>query len=96
VVNRQNHVETDLRIVTSTYQLHSLLGEKLDFPGWHGHNWDAFWDAITGLVEIPEKLTLINWEEFRTRFPRDAEIMNQYFLDMEQQYPEWASKVEYL
>jgi ribonuclease inhibitor len=95
-MSRRNHVEIDLRSVTSVRQLHSLLGEKLDFPEWHGHNWDAFWDAITGLVEMPEKLTLIGWDEFKSRFPRDAEIMSELLSSMKEEYPEWASEVNYI
>lgn len=51
-MSRVQLVEIDLRAITSAEELHSLLMESLNFPGWYGANWDAFWDAITGLVEM--------------------------------------------
>ncbi|MFE9574497.1 barstar family protein [Streptomyces sp. NPDC006692] len=30
------------------------LEREFDFPYFYGRNWDAFWDAVTGLVEIPD------------------------------------------
>ncbi|WP_405554065.1 barstar family protein [Streptomyces sp. NBC_01171] len=35
--------------------LHLLLQRELGFPDFYGKNWGAFWDAITGLVWIPDQ-----------------------------------------
>ncbi|MER6991322.1 barstar family protein [Saccharopolyspora hirsuta] len=40
-------------------------------------NWDAFWDAITGLVELPDEITFIGWDSLEEKLPRDAEIMRR-------------------
>jgi ribonuclease inhibitor len=56
---RREVVEIDLSAVTTPGELQLLLMESLDFPGWYGCNWNAFWDAITGLVAMPRRLRLV-------------------------------------
>ena len=63
-MTRLPRVEVDLSNVTSSDELHSLLSQALEFPGWYGCNWDAFWGAITGLVPMPLQLKLLGWESF--------------------------------
>ncbi len=86
----------DVTYIASIDQLHQLLSEALDFPGWYGANWNAFWDSITALVDMPETLQLIGWESFEMRFPVDAGIMRQCFDEMTEQLPTLAAHVEYL
>ncbi|WP_263770030.1 barstar family protein [Propionivibrio soli] len=93
---RAQLIEIDLRNISSSEELHSLLMEALGFPSWYGCNWDAFWDAVTGLVEMPLKLKLIGWQDFSLRLPRDARIMKECFTDMEFQFPRFASEVLYV
>jgi RNAse (barnase) inhibitor barstar len=76
-------------------QLHAQLQEKLQFPAFYGKNWDAFWDAITGLVELPERIRLLGWASFEARFPRDASIMQKCLSDYRQNLGERASEFEY-
>jgi len=66
---RARLVEVDLGSVKSSKELHLLLQEALEFPEWYGGNWDAFWDAITGLVEMPETLRLTAGSSSPTAFP---------------------------
>ena len=77
---RKETVEIDLNSVQNSEELHDLLKKKLDFPDFYGMNWNAFWDAITGLVELPEKLILIGWNDMIKKLPEDAKIM-KYYLD---------------
>lgn len=88
-------VEIDLKSVSSSRQLHQLLMKKLQFPEFYGCNWNAFWDAITGLVEMPETLRLVGWSELEARLPHDSELMKKCLDDMFREYPEWACRVEY-
>ena len=67
-----NATEIDLTAVQSGEQLHALLAKHLGFPSFYGHNWDAFWDAITGLVEIPALIHFMGWSGFAERLPADA------------------------
>ncbi len=77
---RKKIVEIDLNSVQSSEELHTLLKEKLDFPDFYGMNWNAFWDSITGLVELPEKLVLTGWSNMAKNLGDDAKIM-KYYLD---------------
>ena len=95
-VVRKERIEVDLSTAISVQAVHSLLADALVFPSWYGNNWDAFWDAITALVEMPEHLQLLGWSSFEKRFPRDAKIMQTCLFDMSKQYPNLASQVEYL
>ncbi|MFE1923893.1 barstar family protein [Streptomyces asoensis] len=52
--------------------LHLLLKRELRFPDFYGMNWDAFWDAITGLVEIPDHLRFLGWDHLVDVVPRGA------------------------
>ncbi|WBW98369.1 CPCC family cysteine-rich protein [Oceanirhabdus sp. W0125-5] len=76
-------------------ELHFLLKEKLDFPDFYGINWDAFWDGITGLVEMPEKLTFYGWDNIERKFPKDAKIMKELLDDLNSMYPNYSCIVEF-
>ena len=101
LIVRQKHmsrvqlVEIDLRAITSAEELHSLLMESLNFPGWYGANWDAFWDAITGLVEMPYTVRFLGWPQFSQRLPREAVLLKECLTEMQGEYPQLASKVVY-
>lgn len=88
-------VEIDLRELQSVEQLHAQLRAKLNFPAFCGENWDAFWDAIAGLVELPERVRLLGWASFEASFPRDAAIMRKCLSDYRQELGERASEIEY-
>jgi len=92
---RREVVEINLSHVTTADELQLLLMRSLDFPGWYGCNWNAFWDAITGLVVMPRRLRLVGWAEFAARLPEDAQLMRECLDDMAAQYPQFAAQVEY-
>ena len=74
----------DLTGITTKAAIHQLFKEKLGFEDWYGPSWDAFWDSIIAIVEMPPVLTLTNWEEFAQHCPRDMQILRQ----IEQDYNE--------
>lgn len=92
---RRSSIAVDFTNVDSTFQLHRLLSDALGFPSCYGNNWDAFRDAITGLVEMPEELHLIGWNIFAGRFPHDAQKMKSCLDDMARQFPGLAARVKY-
>jgi ribonuclease inhibitor len=92
---RTSLIAIDLSKAATSEELQRLLMKSLNFPNWYGCNWDAFWDGITALVEMPETLKLDGWVDFEKRLPGDAELMQGCLSDMEAQYPELASKVIY-
>ena len=71
----------DLRSISSIEELHKKFLVELKFPDFYGMNWDAFWDAITGLVEMPAILRLSGWIEFTAKFPNESKILRKIITD---------------
>ena len=92
---RREYVVIDLSTVSSREDLHAALANALDFPDFYGRNWAAFWDAITGLVEMPRRLVLKGWPRFAADLPGEAGSLRSCLDDMSRQFPEWAAEVEY-
>jgi len=86
---RKKIIEIDLTSIKTSNELHELLKRKLDFPEFYGMNWNAFWDAITSLVELPEKLVLIGWNEMEKKISEDAKIMKYYLDKYEENYNQY-------
>ena len=74
---RKPTVKIDVTNITSSTELHLLLKEMLGFPNFYGENWDAFWDAITGLVELPMQIQFVGWGFLERNLPFDAKIMKE-------------------
>ncbi len=94
-LDRLELVSIDLSQAETSAQLHVLLADSLGFPGSYGHNWDAFWDAITSLVAMPRRVLMVGWAAFQARLPDDARIMRQSLDDMAAEFPALAAKVVY-
>lgn len=95
-MNRQALVTIDLSDINSPRQLHAALAAALDFPSFYGMNWDAFWDAVTGLVDMPQQLELRGWPAFAARLPHEATILRRILARMGQEMPDEASHVHYM
>ena len=85
----------DLYAVVSEKQLHSLLKKNLGFPDFYGMNWDAFWDSISGLVEMPKKLEFIGWYKVEQILPHDAHMLKTLLNRLNEKYPSFSVEVEY-
>jgi RNAse (barnase) inhibitor barstar len=92
---RVNQVVVVVGNVSRADELHQRLMTALDFPAFYGRNWDAFWDSITGLVEMPRILRLEGWLDLAVHLPRDAQLMKECLEKMQREDPEHAAKVEY-
>jgi ribonuclease inhibitor len=93
--DRLELVSIDLSQAETSAQLHALLADSLGFPRSYDHNWDAFWEAITGLVAMPRRVLMVGWGAFQARLPDDARIMKQSLDDMAAEFPALAAKVVY-
>lgn len=69
---RRSVVQLDLSRVASLLELHERLADALGFPKFYGKNWDAFWDSITGLTQMPQRLIITGWSNMTARWPKDA------------------------
>lgn len=87
-------IEVDVTNVNSVQELHERLATALGFPDFYGKNWDAFWDAITGLVAMPHRLIISGWLDLMARWPKDAQIMANCLMDYNEQFPSSRCDVE--
>lgn len=78
-------VSINISNIKSINELHQLLKCKLKFPSFYGMNWDAFWDSITALVEMPDELEIIGVEQFSKIFPKDSQIFIKCLKDYSNQ-----------
>ncbi|MCA9684709.1 MAG: barstar family protein, partial [Myxococcales bacterium] len=73
--------------------LHDLLALVCGFPSFYGRIWDAFWDAITGLVQMPHVVMIWDWDLLATRLPRSALSLLESLTSAREQYPETAAEL---
>ncbi|MDP9950352.1 MULTISPECIES: barstar family protein [Streptomyces] len=79
-------ITIDVSEVSDERSLHLLLMRELDFPEFYGRNWDAFWDAITGLVSIPDRVRFLGWDQLVTAVPRGAAMLRRSLDDYQTAY----------
>lgn len=97
-MNNDDRIEiivVDVTGVQTSKELHLILKKKLSFPEFYGMNWNAFWDAITGLIEMPKKLVIHGWHSLYKSLPDDAKIMRKMLCEFNEEYPTWKCNVEY-
>ncbi len=82
-------INIDVSNIETPLQLHRLLKEKLGFPDFYGNNWAAFWDAITGLVMMPNKLAFVGLDNLEKKLPQDSHIMKAYLVEFYKDHPNW-------
>jgi RNAse (barnase) inhibitor barstar len=56
----KNTVTIDLSGINSKVAIHQAFKQHLGFPDWYGPSWDALWDAIIAVVEMPDEVVLLN------------------------------------
>lgn len=83
----------DLSTAETPADLHRKFATLLEFPDFYGNNWSAFWDAITGLVEMPSSLIMYNHLNFCFRFPEDGDALLKIVWDYNEL--KLDSKIEY-
>ncbi|MEH7399981.1 barstar family protein [Gottfriedia acidiceleris] len=91
---KTSKVIIDVSKIKTSKELHLLLKVKLQFPNFYGENWDSFWETITSLVELPNKIEFIGWSELEKSLPEDSKIMKEYLIEHNQEFPSW--KCEFL
>ncbi len=72
---RKKYVVINVENIKDPQELHKLLKSELEFPHFYGMSWDAFWDAITGLVQLPEVTIIKGYKILKKDLPQDAEIL---------------------
>ncbi|PEC50262.1 barnase inhibitor [Bacillus sp. AFS077874] len=82
-------VEIDVSNVRTTREFHLLLKKRLNFPNIYEENWEAFFDTITGRIELPNRIKFVGWTELESRLPEDTKIMKDYILEHNRDFPNW-------
>ncbi|SCE21032.1 Barstar, RNAse (barnase) inhibitor [Streptomyces sp. AmelKG-A3] len=85
----------DVASVVDEDELQRLLQREFDFPDFYGRNWSAFWDAVSGLVFIPEHVRFTGWELLAERVS-DGAMMLRDCLDRYRDLYRPGLRVEYL
>jgi ribonuclease inhibitor len=80
-------VAIDLSGINTKVAIHQAFKQQLGFPDWYGPSWDAFWDAIIAVVEMPDEVMLLNWQEFAQACPKDMQILRQIISDYHAEKP---------
>ncbi len=88
-------VTIDVASVASEDELHRLLQREFDFPDFYGRNWAAFWDAVSGLVLIPDYVRFVGWKPLAERVPAGAMMLTEC-LDRYRDLYRPGLRVEYL
>ena len=83
----KNSVIINLAGVNNKVAIHQAFKQHLGFPDWYGANWDALWDAIIAVVEMPDEVVLLNWQEFAEACPKDMQILHQVIADYHEELP---------
>ena len=91
----ENHSDSDtarvdFSTVATEQDVHEIFARTLRFPHFYGHNWNAFWDVLTGFGCFPKKLILENTEHLRRAVPDAYDQLQQCFADCEREYPYFA------
>ncbi len=89
----KKRVVLDVSTVHKSAELHALLRKELKFPEFYGMNWDAFWDVITGMVELPETLSFEGWDKLKVALPEDTKILSNLLYKFNEEHPNWKCNV---
>lgn len=81
--------------IKTPIELQTILKKKLGFPEFYGMNWDAFWDAITGLVELPDKIIINGWNNLYETLPEDARILKDILESYNKKYSNLECEIQY-
>lgn len=90
---RSTEAHIDFASVSTEREVHELFARSLPFPDFYGHNWDAFWDVLTGFDCFPPRLVLSSTEHLRSAVPRAYEQLQSCFADCQREYPDIAPEV---
>ena len=88
-------MEIDLSTIKNKQELHFHLSQKLSFPSFYGNNWDAFWDLITGLIELPKEINFVGADSFKAKLPTEYQQLKGCFDDLPKEYPDIICKVSW-
>ncbi|ETK30064.1 ribonuclease inhibitor-like protein [Paenibacillus larvae subsp. larvae DSM 25719] len=84
----------DGKKIESPEHLHTTLQEALDLPGYYGHNLDALWDSLTGLIEMPLIIRWVHFQESEEKLGEYSRLLLELFRDAEREVDGFQLKIE--
>ena len=91
--NDYTRIILDVSKVQTARDFQKVLKKQLGFPDFYGMNWDAFWDAITGLVELPDEIIILGWNKLIENLPDDAREFEELMREFSKEFPMLKSTV---
>lgn len=88
-------MQINVSSITTEKELHETLASSLGFPDFYGKNWDAFWDSITGLVDMPNEIEFVGSAHLRTVLPGAFQQLSNCLAELNQEYPELGCHVKW-
>ena len=85
----------DVNNIKTVEELHEILKKQLEFPDFYGMNWAAFWDTITGLVELPEELIFKGWVKLENEIPESCKKMRDLLSKFNKEFPNLVCNISY-
>ena len=55
--NNIKHFDLDFSRCLTVEDIYAVIKKELELPAWLGDNLSAFWDALTGMIEVPAVIT---------------------------------------
>lgn len=52
-INAAKQFELDFSNCSTLGEIYDVIKNELELPEWFGGNMSAFWDALTGIIEVP-------------------------------------------
>ena len=74
-------------------EVYAVIKKELELPSWCGENLDALWDAVTGMMYTPAKIT-IKTAAKRAELRQSINDIVEVFREAENEYGEIVVTVE--
>jgi RNAse (barnase) inhibitor barstar len=89
-MERPEKLLLDMSGIIDDETLHEYLSKKLNFPGYYGYNFDAFWDCITDEEQssMPNVLVVEGLASLKMLLPKEYEKLFACLKDYEIEYPD--------
>ena len=89
-MKRPEKLILDMSGILDAETLHEYLSKRLNFPGYYGYNFDAFWDCITdeGQSSMPSTLQVEGLAALEKYLPEEHTKLMGCLKDYEKEYPE--------
>jgi len=89
-MDREEKLVLDLSGILDEETLHEYLSKKLNFPGYYGYNFDAFWDCITDEEQpsMPKVLRIEGLAALEKYLPGEFSKLMGCLNDYEKEYPD--------